>query len=156
MLVTKDEHGFPRARPMAMRLRAHDRALWFVTGHEAPKVHEIEHDPRVAAVCYRDRDRAWVNVTGRASLIRDVARATELWSPAMKAWFTGPDDPSLLLIRVEPQHAEYYEPEETAVHRVFELVKGAVTGATPDLGPVKHVGPGELHRQASNEPSRPT
>ena len=146
MLVTRDEEGAPRARPMAMRQRAHDTAIWFVTSDDAPKVAEIEKDPMVGAVFYRDGDRAWISVSGRAGVHRDRQRAAELWTPAMKAWFSGPDDPSILLIRVEPHHAEFYEPKGTKVGRIFEMVKGAVTGATPDMGPVKHVTRVELTR----------
>ena len=148
MLVTKDDEGAPRARPMAVRQRQNDTALWFVTANETAKVEEIERDPMVAAVFYRDRDRAWVSVSGRAALVRDAQRTKELWSPVMKAWFDSPDDPNILLIRVEPHHAEFYEPKGTKVGRIFEMVKGAITGAAPDLGPVKHVTRVELTRKS--------
>jgi general stress protein 26 len=147
MLVTKDDEGAPRARPMAMRQRPNDTALWFLTADETAKVEEIERDPMVAAVFYRDRDRAWVSVSGRAALVRDVQRTKELWSPIMKGWFDSPDDPNILLIRVEPHHAEFYEPKGTKVGRMFEMVKGAITGATPDMGAVKHVNRVELTRK---------
>lgn len=162
MLVTKDEHGFPRARPMALRMREHDHALWFITSDEAPKTLEIERDPHVGAIFYRGRDRAWVSVSGRAALIRDRQRTKELWTPAMKMYFEGPDDPSILLVRIEPNHAEFYEPTKPKVVRVFEMIKGMVTNAPPDLGAVKHVGPAELHRQGARhaesaaENARPT
>ena len=148
MLVTKDQERAPRARPMAVRQRPNDTALWFLTADETTKVEEIERDPMVAAVFYRDSDRAWVSVSGRAALVRDAGRTKELWTPIMSAWFKGPDDPNILLIRVEPHHAEFYEPKGTKVRRVFELVKGVLTGATPDLGSVKHVTRVELTRKS--------
>ncbi|GAC1570875.1 MAG: hypothetical protein NVS3B20_02670 [Polyangiales bacterium] len=148
MLVTRDSSGLPRARPMAVLTHEADSSLWFATNHDSPKVHEIEHDPLVAAVFTRESDRAWVSVSGRGALIRSPERAKELWSVGLQAWFSGPDDPSLLLIRVEPHHAEYFEPKGTKVSRMFELVKGALTGSAPDMGNVKHVNRVELTRKS--------
>jgi general stress protein 26 len=155
MFVTKDEHGTPRARPMEVLLREGDHALWFVTADWAPKVAEIEHDPMVAAVLYRDRDRAWVSVSGRASLHRDKARLIELWKPAMKGWFTGPEDPTALLVRLDPWHAEYFESPKTKVGRVYEIAKAVLTGAQPEMGPVKHVSRVEINRLSEPRLSEP-
>lgn len=155
MLVTKDSRGMPRARPMAMRQRPNDLALWFLTPEDAPKVAEIAHDPFVAAIFYRDGDRAWISVSGRAAIIKDRARIKELWTPAMSVWFTGPDDPQIALIRVEPHAAEYYEPKGTKVKRLFELVKGALTHVTPDLGAVKHVDRVDLTRLSEPKLTEP-
>jgi general stress protein 26 len=148
MLVTKDDERAPRARPMAMRQRPNDTALWFVTAHDTAKVEEIERDPMVAAVFYREHDCAWISVSGRAALVRDVQRTKELWSSIMKAWFDSPEDPNIMLIRVEPHHAEFYEPKGQRVKRAFELVKGVLMGAAPELGPVKHVTRVELTRKS--------
>ena len=153
MLVTRDVRSVPRARPMAFIQRDGDTALWFVTHDEAPKVEEMQHDPMVCACFYRDADRAWVSVSGRAALIRSAQRAKELWNPGLAAYFSGPDDPEVLLIRVEPHHAEFFEPKKSRVGRIFEMVKGAVTGSPPDLGPVKHVTRVELTR---SDPARTT
>ena len=139
MLVTRDEQGVPRGRPMAVVAIDRDATVWFATADHAPKVQEIERDATVAAIFFRDRDKAWISLSGSAQLVRDRAKIREVWSPTMRAWFSDVDDPSILLIRVEPRHGEYYEPKKTVVGRVFEMVKGAVTGTPPATGPVKHV-----------------
>jgi general stress protein 26 len=152
ILVTRDEQSIPRGRPMAVAGVDDDGTLWFLSPEHMPKVREIERDAMVAAIFSRDRDKAWVSVSGRASLVKDRKKIGELWKPTMGAWFEGPNDPAIVLIRVEPQHAEYYEPNKGPVGRVFELVKGVVTGQAPSMGAVKHVEKGDLERLS--EPGR--
>jgi general stress protein 26 len=139
LLVTHDEDGCPRARPMALLHREHDDALWMATAAAAPKVDEIDDDSSVACVFFRDRDGAWISVSGLASLHESRERAKELWTPALEAWFRDPDDPSLLLIRVEPHHAEFYEPKGTRARRIFEKVSAARTDVSADTRPVERV-----------------
>ncbi len=151
MLVTRDDQGMPRARPMAIVRCDDDASLWFATSDHAPKVDEVARDPNVAVLCFRERDKAWISISGKASLVRDKKKTEELWDPMMKVWFTGPDDPSILLVRVAPVHAEYYESDQTFVGRVLEMAKGVIINAAPKMGTVKHV---DLERLS--EPGRIT
>lgn len=138
MLVTHDEHGLPRARPMAIVDRD-DTSVWFATTRPSPKVREIRDDEKVAVICHRSRDEAWISLSGRATLVNDPEKAKQVWDVGMQAWFSGPDDPALILVRVDPVHAEYYEPQKSLVGRAFEFAKGVVTNEPPKLGTVKHV-----------------
>jgi general stress protein 26 len=138
ILVTRDSKGLPRARPLALLRCETDGTLWFSTS-PSPKVDELAADSSVAVICHRPRDEAWVSVSGRARVMKDPAKAKELWNVGMKAWFEGPDDPALLLIEVKPAHAEYYEPSKPFVVRAFEMVKGMVTNEPPKTGTTKHV-----------------
>lgn len=149
ILSTLDDHGMPRARPMAIVRCEPDGSVWFATSETSPKVAELARDNSVGVICHRSRDEAWISITGRARVMRDPAMAKELWNVGMKAWFTGPDDPALLLIQVTPVHAEYYEPSKPFVVRAFELVKGMVTNEPPKLGTTKHIDPNRL-----SEPGR--
>lgn len=139
LLVTHDEAGRPRARPLAIAKVEEDGTIWFATAVHSPKVLEITKDAAVAVICHRDRDEAWISLSGAAMLSRDRAKIAELWDVGMKAWFTGPDDPALLLVKVTPMHAEYYDAKKPMVARAFEMVKGIVTDAAPKTGTTKHV-----------------
>jgi len=55
-----------------------------------------------------------------------------LWSAAAKAWFPGGvDDPDLQLLRVQVQHAEYWDVKESRMVQLFKMAKAVVTGERP-------------------------
>jgi general stress protein 26 len=139
ILVTRDDRGMPRARPMAIAKCEADGSVWFATSSHTPKVDEIVRDTNVAVICHRNRDEAWISLSGRAELVRDRKKLEELWDPSMKAWFESKDDPAILLIRVTPIHAEFYEPNKPFFARAFEFAKGVVTREPPKLGETKHL-----------------
>jgi general stress protein 26 len=139
ILVTRDEQGLPRARPLAIQKCEADGTVWFASSDHTPKIDELARDNNVAVICHRTRDEAWISLSGRAELVTDRAKIKDLWTPAMKAWFEGPDDPAIVLIRVKPTHAEYYEPSKPFFVRAFEFVKGMVTREPPKVGTTKHV-----------------
>ena len=45
----------------------------------------------------------------RVLLQRDPAHIKRLWKEAFKVWFKGPDDPTIVLIRLIPTEAEYWD-----------------------------------------------
>ena len=149
ILVTHQDDGLPRARPMAIARCEGDGSVWFTSSEKTPKIDEIARDANVAVICHRSRDEAWISLSGRAELVEDRAKIKELWHPSMKAWFAGPDDPSIMLIRVTPVHAEYYEPSKPFLVRAFEFAKGLITREPPKLGATKHI---DLNRLS--EPGR--
>lgn len=108
MLVTRDDDGAPRARPMRIAKRGPDGDLWFATAGDSPKMDELDDDPRVAVTL--QSDGAFVSITGTARVVRDRDRIDEVWSAPMKAWFPGgKDDPKLELLRVRADVAEYWD-----------------------------------------------
>jgi general stress protein 26 len=129
MLTTVDDDGSLRSRPMATQQAGFDGTLWFFTRADSPKVEEIDHEHRVN-VSYADAHKQqYVSVSGTARLVRDPAKNKELWNPAYKAWFPGGlDDPTLALLRVDVDKAEYWDTPSSAVVHIVGFVKAAVTG----------------------------
>jgi general stress protein 26 len=128
MLTTVDEDGTLRSRPMATQEAEFDGDLWFFTRDDAPKVHEGLRERNVN-VSYSS-DNRWVSVSGRMSLVQDRAKMKELWSEQFRAWFPdGLDDPKLGLIKVEADHAEYWDSGPSNVFiQIRGYVKAALTG----------------------------
>ncbi len=140
LLVT---HGnsFPfHARPMAIARVEPNCDLWFFTGRNSAKVREIENDQQVLIVC-QDEMLRYVALHAAAKLIFDRNKAVELWDDSYKTWFPqGVQDPDLVLIRAQAEHAEYWDNEGfKSVKYLFEAAKAYVRGAQP------HVQPGEQH-----------
>lgn len=128
MLVTLDAGGTPRSRPMGTQQTPFDGTLWFFTSRDSEKVDDITREPRVNLAYASTGSESYLSVSGRAQVVDDRERAHDLWNPILKAWFDGPDDPELRLIRVDVEHAEYWDTPGGKIASLFSLVKGAITG----------------------------
>jgi general stress protein 26 len=120
MLTTEEENGDLRSRPMTTQ-RAEKGVLWFFTGKNLANV---KKDAQVN-VSYADpNNEVYVSVSGAARTFRDPAKARELWSSDAQRWFTeGPDDPRLMILKVEIVQAEYWDVDKRAMIQLLD--KGA-------------------------------
>ena len=83
----------------------------------------------------QDKD-FWASLAGHGQLVRDDARKKEFWNPATEAFFgegSSPEDPQIVLVRVDVQTAQFWE-SPGAVATAVELVKAKVTGGTAEPG----------------------
>nr|MCV4206107.1 pyridoxamine 5'-phosphate oxidase family protein [Roseomonas sp. SXEYE001] len=136
VLVTHGDGDKLRGRPMvAAGLDGDGKTLWFFSKNATEKTEEIGANDRVLLSYADPSKQSYVSVSGKARVLRDVAKQKELWSAPMKAWFPGgPEDPSIALIAVEMTGAEYWDsPSSTLVH-AFGYVKATVTGKSPKGG----------------------
>src|SRR5690349_13946276 len=109
VLVTHTDNGCLRARPMVVADVDNKCDIWFITDEDSAKVHEIAEDTRVHIVAQKGRDSC-VSLSGRAFLVRDRERIRGLWKTAFRVWFPqGAEDPSIALIRVAGDEAEYWD-----------------------------------------------
>jgi general stress protein 26 len=127
MLVSVAEDGSLHARPMAIAERD-GPMLRFATSNKSAKAAEITMRPGVAVVM--QGSGAYLAISGTARLVEDRDRNRLLWQAAWQAWFPdGPDDPSLVLIEVDPERAEYWD--RTGARRLeflWEAGKAIATG----------------------------
>jgi len=135
MLTTLAPDGTLHSRPMATREDDFDGVLWFFTGADSGKSHEIADDARVN-LSYGDPDgNRYVSVSGTARTLRDPVKAKELWNPLLKAWFPkGLEDPNLALLKVTVTAAEYWDGPSAKLEQLMGLVKAVVTGKPADGG----------------------
>ena len=133
MLTTVHE-GQLRSRPMAIQEREFDGDLWFFTNLDGGKVCDIQDEQEVN-VSYMDQGgNSFLSACGKATIIRDVAKQKELWNPMVKAWFDGPEDPNLALLKVEVEGAEYWDGPHSKVLELFAIAKAALTGQEYEAG----------------------
>ena len=129
MLTTVDEEGCLRSRPMAQQQMEFDGTLWFFTELNSGKVTELERDHHVNLSYAHPGDNKYVSVSGTARVVRDTAKAKELWNPLLKAWFPGgPEDPNTGLLRVEVDKAEYWDSPSSKAVQMIGFAKAALTG----------------------------
>lgn len=134
-MLTTINGGQLRSRPMSTQEFGSDGELWFFTSDRTHKVDEIEADDRVNAAYSKPDDNVYVSVSGRASIVKDRQKIEELWNPILKAWFPdGLDDPTLCLLKVSVEEAEYWDSPNSKIVQLVGFVKALVTGQQADGG----------------------
>ena len=128
MLTTKFAGGL-RARPLEARADRDAGLIWFVTDVRGAKDDEINAEQEIGLVFTDEDSRAYLSITGRASVIRDTAKAKEIWKKTDDIWLQGgPDDPKVRVLRVEPNTAELWDGPSSAAGAAFEFAKARLTG----------------------------
>jgi general stress protein 26 len=128
MLVTQSVRGSaPHARPMAVADTSEDGSIWFITGADTPKIDEIKADSEIVAAF--SEGRRYLSVSGNGELSRDRARIEKVWKDTFKVWFKGKDDPNIVLLRLNPVEAEYWDNSGTeGIKYALKFAKAYVTG----------------------------
>ena len=115
MLTTRATDGALHGRPMSNNGEVeYDGDSWFFAFSDSRKVREIDADPRTELAFIDTPNGTWVNVEGRASVIRDdPERKRKLWQDDLRRWFAdGPDDPNVVLIKVSARHIDAWSGED--------------------------------------------
>ena len=132
ILTTVNAQGQLVSRPLAVQEAEFDGDLWFFTEDPSPKADDIRANPQVNVSI--SSDKGYLSIAGTAMLTKDRAKIDELWSASVKPWFDGKDDPSVALIKVDADTAEYWSMDTPRVVAAFKIAKGMVTGERPDPG----------------------
>jgi general stress protein 26 len=127
MLVTHGAAAGMHARPMMIADTDEDGSIWFITGADTSKVYELESDAAMVAVMQSAAKS--LTVGGRGELRRDPAKLQAVWKESFRAWFKGKDDPNILLIRLKPVEAEYWDNSGLqGVKFMLKFAKAVVSG----------------------------
>jgi general stress protein 26 len=145
MLVTVDDDGALRARPMGLQSRIlPDCDLWFVTADDTPKTDDIEHHREVDVCCLRTRDKAYLSISARARIDRNADELRRLWQPSWRLWLGDekPEDGGIVLLKLDIERAEYWEPEGGRLRVLYAAVKSLAgdEGMADQLNRPKRIG----------------
>jgi general stress protein 26 len=133
LVTSVGEEGQLVSRPLAMQDREFDGTLWFFTPDPSPKTEQVAANDQVNVAL--QVDDGWVSIAGTASVSKDRAMIDELWNKHAEAWFeNGKDDPSVALLRVKADSAEYWSIESGKVVSAIKYAKAIITGDRPDIG----------------------
>jgi general stress protein 26 len=135
MLTTMTADGAHVSRPMGLQQVEFDGDLWFFAYEDSAKIAEITAEPSVNVSFSDTKASSWTSVSGTAEIVHDHAKAEQLWSPVLQAWFPdGLETPGLTLIKVHADSAEYWESPSSKVVRLLGMARAAVTH-NPDAFP---------------------
>jgi general stress protein 26 len=133
MLTTQFAGGL-RARPLEARPDREAGLIFFVTDLRSGKEHEIEAEHDVGLVFIDAKDKAYLSLTARAEILRDQAKVAEIWKSTDNAWWDGPNDPNVCVLRVRPLTAELWDGPASKAVAAYEFAKARLTGEKPNLG----------------------
>jgi general stress protein 26 len=135
MLATRGRHGLPVSRPLQLLQVDAAGALWFFTSASSAKVAEIRADARVN-VAYADPARKYfIAIAGEARIVVDRAKIDEMWTLAQTIFFPqGREDPSLVLLKVTPATARYWDGYESILGVLLKFGKAVLRNEASDLG----------------------
>ena len=131
MFTTHHPEGHLHSRPMTTRNAAidEDDALWFFMSRSGGPIAEFRGDDQVNVSYSNPDDGTYVSISGVAHVVEDDAKKHVLWKDADKVWFQrGVDDPDLALVRVDIEHADYWDVTTNKVVRLYEMAKAALGG----------------------------
>ena len=134
-MLTSEDGGQLRSRPMAVSQSGFDGTLWFFTKASSHKVDEVEADHRVGVSFSDPSAQNYVSLSGSASLVQDRAAIDAHWTELLATWFPkGKDDPDVALLKVEVTQAEYWDTPSSAMVHAYGYVKAKLTGEAPHPG----------------------
>lgn len=124
MLTTVRPDGSLHSCPMAAHEADPAGALWLIAGNKTEKVEAVKTMQRVNLSFADSAAQRYVSISGFCELVRDHAKAKQLWSQSYNAWFPGGlDDPNLILMKIDVQHAEYWDASANRMREVAGFSK---------------------------------
>ncbi len=116
-------------RPMSTQGVDKEGNLWFFSDKNSLKNEEIKKD-KIVRLYFSDPGKSsFMVLNGEAEISFDRDKIEELWTPHVKAWFDGKDDPNISLIKVNTKSAYYWDVEGNKMINFFKMLASMATGA---------------------------
>ncbi len=132
-LFTTDLTTLPlKTRPMSTQKIDEEGNLWFFSEMDSDKNQDIADDDRVQLFYSNRNNFEYLSLYGRASIIKDDAKAKELWKSHVKIWFKEPEDPNLTILKVVPEDGYYWDTKDGKLTSLFKMAIGMITGKELD------------------------
>jgi len=90
-----------------------DLSLYVNTFAQSRKVGQIKENPNVHVIVggsMEDMSRAYVNIVATAEVLDDIETKKTFWFDELKKYFSGPDDPNLVVLKITPSVIELMSP----------------------------------------------
>ena len=96
------------SRPMTAIVENESGPIWFFTGKPNGVVENLQNGHRAIAAFSSKGHDLFASIHGSLSISSDRAVIDRLWNPFIAAWFDGKDDPKLVLLRFDADHAQVW------------------------------------------------
>ena len=109
-------------RPMTSQVEGESGPIWFFTGKPNALVENLSQGSRAIAAFSAKDHGLFASISGSLHVDNDRAVIDRLWNPFVATWFEGKDDPKLVLLRMDPEHAEIWLNENNLLAGVKMLL----------------------------------
>lgn len=131
MLVTLSSDGL-RGRPMSTIPTPEKGVIYILTESNASAARDIRVDGSVFLSYQGGGDH--IALRGMARVDSDKGLVQDLWNPGAQIfWPNGPVAHDVVALVIDPGHADVWD-GPGLVQGIVSMVKGAVSGKSPDLG----------------------
>lgn len=97
------------SRPMTAMVEGEGRGpIWFFTGKPNAVAGHLGQPRRAIAAFTSKGHDLFASIHGDLVIDNDRAVIDRLWNPFIAAWFDGKDDPKLVLLRFDAEHAQVW------------------------------------------------
>ncbi len=121
------------ASPMSTQQVEEDGSLWFFSAKDSDRNAEIKKSAATQILYSSTSNQEYLSLYGESTIVYDLNKAKELWSPFIKTWFQeGPTDPNLSLIHFKPSDGYYWDTQHGKVVAFAKMAASMVIGKTMD------------------------
>jgi general stress protein 26 len=125
MVMTRANDAWT-SRPLTC-LEVDHAALRFLVDAGTDWVGELgQSDAQVHATFSDTKENTYVSVNGAAFLSADPAEIDRLWTPAAAAFFTGPEDPNVRVLRIEVTDGSWWDGPSGRIGQAIGLLRAAI------------------------------
>lgn len=97
------------SRPMTAQIENDSGPIWFFAGKPNALVEHMADGQRAIAAFSSKNHELFASIRGSLHIDNDRAVIDRLWNPFISAWFEGgKDDPNLVLLRLDAEHADIW------------------------------------------------
>ncbi|CAN5764107.1 pyridoxamine 5'-phosphate oxidase family protein [soil metagenome] len=123
-------------QPMAHFADKAGRRLWFLTKRDSDLFQSLEESARAHFVIISKAHDFHSCMTGPIHEEANGAFLDEIWNSHAAAWFEGgKDDPDLVMVALDLQHARIWASTKNTLAYAWEIAKAnAMEETTPDVG----------------------
>lgn len=132
MMATQFGDGL-RVRPMEALPERDENVICFITDRRGLREQAIEVSPEVYLTFVYPNENVYLALTGEAFVIHDADCAERLWNRQQDGWLSGPNDPNLMIIRVELWRAEMWDGPANSAVADFQFAKARLYGIKANL-----------------------
>jgi general stress protein 26 len=121
-----------RSRPLTTIQKEFDGTLWFFVSRTSAVATAVKKNPQICLAYADTADADFVTVSGAAIVVDDVPQKQAMWNSMVQAWFpAGPESPSVVLVKVAAESAEYWDSNSNKLVQLFGMARALVTGTQP-------------------------
>ena len=133
-MVTTMVANVPSSRPVTcVELMA--GRLSFLVSRDVEWVADIAAGRAIVHVTIgNESENTYLSLQGTGMIVADAMERERLWTPLAKIWFSGPEDPTLVVLRFDVTDGRFWDGPAGAIRQGIGLVRAMIEGDESLLG----------------------